>query len=352
MQLEEILEKYDSDKLTITTLGSHSALQILHGAKKEGFRTSLIVVPSRFWFYEQFKHLIDEFIIIDKWSDICRDDIVAKLQRSNSILVPHGSYVEYVGLSCAEGLRVPIFGLRRIYSIEASQKKKMELLRKAGIKTPREYRLGEPFEGLVIVKLGGAKGGRGYFIASTPEEVEKGVNKLRGKGLVDEVIIQEYVIGVAAYYHFFWSPVLNRLEILGMDIRYESNVDGLARIPAEKVSELGIIPSFSVVGNKPLVLRESLLPVVLDYGFRFVNTTKKHIPPGIIGPFCLESIITKDLDIIVFEFSGRIVAGTNLYLSGSPYSYLYWDEPMSTGRRIARELKLAVDKGVLGRVLT
>ncbi|MBV9263596.1 MAG: DUF1297 domain-containing protein, partial [Candidatus Eremiobacteraeota bacterium] len=34
--------------------------------------------------------------------------------------------------------------------------------------------------------------------------------------------------------------------------------------------------------------------------------------------------------------------GTNLFIDGSPYSYLNYSEPMSTGRRIARELKNAL----------
>ncbi len=42
------------------------------------------------------------------------------------------------------------------------------------------------------------------------------------------------------------------------------------------------------------------------------------------------------------EISARIVAGTNLFIDGSPYSYLNYSEPMSTGRRIARELKNAL----------
>ncbi|MEM4528536.1 MAG: DUF1297 domain-containing protein [Desulfurococcaceae archaeon] len=46
------------------------------------------------------------------------------------------------------------------------------------------------------------------------------------------------------------------------------------------------------------------------------------------------------------------MAGTNLYIDGSPYSYLYWNEPMSTGRRIARELKMAIEKNILHKVLT
>jgi 5-formaminoimidazole-4-carboxamide-1-(beta)-D-ribofuranosyl 5'-monophosphate synthetase len=70
-----------------------------------------------------------------------------------------------------------------------------------------------------------------------------------------------------------------------------------------------------------------------------------------IGPFCLETIVTDRLAFKVFEISTRIVAGTNLYISGSPYSDL--SEPgMSTGRRIAREIRLAQKKGRLGDVLT
>jgi 5-formaminoimidazole-4-carboxamide-1-(beta)-D-ribofuranosyl 5'-monophosphate synthetase len=58
------------------------------------------------------------------------------------------------------------------------------------------------------------------------------------------------------------------------------------------------------------------------------------------------------MEIKVFEFSGRIVAGTNIYVYGSPYSYLYWSEPMSTGRRIAREIRLAIERSALDKVLT
>ena len=101
-----------------------------------------------------------------------------------------------------------------------------------------------------------------------------------------------------------------------------------------------------------MVLRESLLYKVYDYGLRFVRITKELLPPGIIGPFCLEGIIKDDLSIKIFEFSGRIVAGTNLYVQGSPYSFLYWDEPMSTGRRIAREIRLAIEKGRLDSIVT
>jgi 5-formaminoimidazole-4-carboxamide-1-(beta)-D-ribofuranosyl 5'-monophosphate synthetase len=72
---------------------------------------------------------------------------------------------------------------------------------------------------------------------------------------------------------------------------------------------------------------------------------------GMIGPFCLESIVTDKLEFKVFEISSRIVAGTNPFISGSPYSDMI--EPgMSTGRRIAKEIREAVDGDLLGRIIT
>lgn len=353
--LKDVLKEYDLDSVSIATLASHSSLQIFHGAKQEGFKTTAIAVEDRLWFYEQFKHLIDHFIVLKSWRELCRREVVEELRRLSAVLIPHGSYVEYVGLDCAENIEVPIFGLRRLFRVEADQWAKMGLLQRAEIPTPRLYRVGEDVDRLVIVKLPGAKGGKGYFLARSSHEVLEGLRRRVEEGLIrspEEAMIQEYLVGVPVYYHYFYSPVLDRIEILGADVRYEANVDGLKRLPPQFAVELSLEPSFVVVGNIPLVLRESLLPKILEYGIRFVEATKRELPPGVIGPFCLESVIGDDMDVKVFEFSGRIVAGTNIYVFGSPYSYLYWDEPMSTGRRIARELKMAIERGVLEKVVT
>ncbi len=355
MDVERILRSYDVDKLSIATLGSHSALQILHGAKAEGFKNVLIVDERRLWFYQHFKHLIDDMIVVRSWRDVCDERVVSKLRSLNAIMVPHGSYVEYVGIDCAERIDVPIFGLRTIFSVEADQRRKMRLLAAAGIKVPKEYSLADEIDRHVIVKLPGAKGGRGFFVATSRDDVIRGLERALRDGLIRDLgdaYIQEYVIGVTAYFQYFYSPVLERLEIMGMDIRYESNVDGLRRLPPEILNKMSVKPTFVVVGNIPVVLRESILPTVLDYGLKFVETTKRELPPGIIGPFCLEGIITDSCDVVIFEFSGRIVAGTNLYIQGSTYSWLYWSEPMSTGRRIAREIRLAVQNNMLDRVVT
>jgi 5-formaminoimidazole-4-carboxamide-1-(beta)-D-ribofuranosyl 5'-monophosphate synthetase len=107
-----------------------------------------------------------------------------------------------------------------------------------------------------------------------------------------------------------------------------------------------------VVGNIPLVLRESLLEEVYKIGENFVHAAERLVPPGMPGPFCLEGVYDSKGKFTTFEFSARIVAGTNLYLDGSPYSGLLYDEPMSMGRRIAREVKIAKKKGKMDKVVT
>ena len=76
----------------------------------------------------------------------------------------------------------------------------------------------------------------------------------------DETLyIQEYAAGVLAYLQFFYSPLTGELEFFGADQRHESDIEGLGRIPAEQQMKSTKVPSFNVIGNSPLVLRESLL---------------------------------------------------------------------------------------------
>ncbi len=329
---------------TIATLASHSALQILKGAKDEGFKTLAISLKKRLKVYQRFRHFIDDIIVVEDFKELVNKDIQEDLLRRKTILIPHGSFVEYLGIENIEKLEVPVFGNKKLMIWEYDAWRKLELLEKSGIKTPKLFKKVQEIDRPVIVKFPGAKGGRGYFIARNAEEFRK---KIKERNLDPaQLIIQEYVFGTPMYFHYFYSPLLNRLELLGADIRYESEVDGIKRYPYPVENY-----TFTVVGNIPLVLRESLLEQVFDYGEKFVETTKKFLPPGAIGPFCLEAICRSDLEIVVFEFSGRIVAGTNLYIHGSPYSWLYFDEPMSSGRRIAREIRMALEMDALDKIV-
>ena len=87
-------------------------------------------------------------------------------------------------------------------------------------------------------------------------------------------------------------------------------------------------------------------------GERFVEASKKLVPPGMPGPFCIEGVYDNNTNFIAFEFSARIVAGTNLYISGSPYSDLLFETPMSMGRRISLEIKRAIESSKIGLITT
>jgi len=86
-------------------------------------------------------------------------------------------------------------------------------------------------------------------------------------------------------------------------------------------------------------------------GDNVVEASKEIAPPGIIGPFCLETIITDDLRVYTFEISARIVAGTNVGIGTSPYAYLKYGEKMWMGKRIAREIKQALRDNKLEVIL-
>ncbi|HZX45101.1 MAG TPA: formate--phosphoribosylaminoimidazolecarboxamide ligase [Candidatus Nanoarchaeia archaeon] len=336
-----------ADNYTIATLGSHSALQILKGAKDEGFRTVCICIKGREKLYKQFK-VADKIIIINNYGEL--ENIQDELLKENPILIPHASFLTYMGFEKVEQLKIPYFGNKKILRWESDRNMERKWLTEAGLKTPMIFQKPEDIDRPVIVKFHGADGGKGYFLAKNTRDFRKKIKLHPGKGYV----IQEYILGVHMYAHYFHSPLTEETEIMGFDKRYESNVDSLGRISARDQMALPkekVDPSYVIVGNIPIVVRESFLQRFIEKGENVVKVSKKIAPPGLFGPFCLETIMTPEEDIITFEISARIVAGTNPYIHGSPYSWLKYDEPMSTGRRIAREIKLAIEQGQLKKVL-
>ncbi|MCX6726299.1 MAG: formate--phosphoribosylaminoimidazolecarboxamide ligase [Candidatus Shapirobacteria bacterium] len=332
--------------LTIATLGSHSALQILKGAKDEGFKTLVISTPERLDLYRSYDNFIDEVVEIDFWKNFPK--LEKELIKRNSIVIPHGSFVAYLGLDENKAMKVPYFGNKQVLDWEEDRKMQREWMEKADIKVPRRFKKGDKINRPVIVKSFGAAGGKGYFMARNQEEFDKKIQSYTAK----RFMVQEYIIGVPIYFHFFYSPLTNKMEFMSVDKRYETNVDSLGRIPARNQKGLNIEPSFEVVGNIPLTIRESMMAEIMNMANRVVKVSKELISPkGLFGPFCLEAIVTSSEEIYVIEISARIVAGTNCFIDGSPYTYLLYDEPMSTGRRIAREIKLAVQKNKLDLIL-
>ena len=338
---------------SIATLGSHCALQLLKGAKDEGFQTVLICEKKRISLYNRFK-MIDQVIMVNKLSEITKKENLSKIQEFDSILIPHGTLISEVGIENIENeLKVPIFGNRNILRWESERELKEKLMIKANLKPPKSISDPKKNERLSIIKLPGAAGGKGYFLAHDFNSFNKGLERSGKKNISqDKLYIQEYIIGVPVYFHYFYSSLTNKVELLGIDRRYETSIDGFGRLPSGIQLENNFDPSYIVIGNQPLVLRESLLEEVYKMGERFVEASKKMVPPGMIGPFCIEGIYDQDSKFIPFEFSARIVAGTNLFVNGSPYTDLSYDKPVSMGRRIAMEIKDAIKKGKIDNITT
>jgi 5-formaminoimidazole-4-carboxamide-1-(beta)-D-ribofuranosyl 5'-monophosphate synthetase len=334
-----------SKKHIIATLGSHSALQILKGAKDEGFGTLIITTPDREEFYKSYP-FIDEHIIIPEFFEFPK--IEKKLIERNVILIPHGSFVAYLGFEANKKMNVLYYGNKSVLDWEEDRLKQREWLEKANINMPQLFKNIDDISYPVIVKSYGAAGGKGYFYARDKRDYKNKIGKLSNK----QFIIQEYVVGVPLYIHYFYSPLDDKLEILSIDKRYETNVDSLGRIPLAGQQGLKIEPSYVVVGNSSLVLREGMLAEAYEMGRKTVEASKNLIDKrGLFGPFCLETVISPEREFFVIEISCRIVAGTNLFIHGSPYSWLHYDEPMSTGRRIAREIKRAIEEKELPLIL-
>ncbi|MFQ5968893.1 MAG: formate--phosphoribosylaminoimidazolecarboxamide ligase [Nitrososphaerales archaeon] len=339
---------------SIATLGSHCALQVLKGAKDEGFKTLLVCENKRKSLYQRFR-FIDELLLVNSFTEILDQSTLDLLQKNESILIPHGTLISNMDGKQIENIKLPFFGNRWILRWEADRNLKEKLMKEAGLETPKSIDGPNDIDRLVIVKLHGAAGGKGYFLAWDKKSFLERAEKLKKKELIkseNDLYIQEYSFGVPVYLQYFYSPLNDELEFLGIDRRYESDVDALGRVPSKHQQEVEIEPSYTVIGNIPLVLRESLLEKVYNMGERFVQASKRLVKPGMLGPFCIEGVYDKDGKFTSFEFSARIVAGTNLYVEGSPYSAFIYDEPMSMGRRIAREIKDAQSRDILDKVIT
>ncbi len=345
--VSKILSKYDMSKLAIGTLGSHSSLNIFKGAREEGFRTVCVCKEKDAIMYQKYP-LVDELIIVKDFTELLSEKLQEKLRKLNVVLIPHGSFTAYLSTEeLQDSLNVPMFGNRELLHWEANRKEQEEWLRKAGLRLPATFKTPDDIDRLIIAKLPGAKGGRGYFLANSPKAFRKKFGEMVKRGLlkeddVDRVHLQEYALGVNVYPSYFSSILKDDVELLAMDRRYESAVDAIGKIPASEQLEIDVNPTYTIVGNFPIVLRESLLPELMRMGDSVHKKARELAPPGIIGPFCLETVITDDLRIFTFEISARIVAGTNVGIGTSPYAYLRYGENMYMGRRIAVEIKEAV----------
>ncbi len=379
-EIRALLTRYPTTPV-VATVGSHSALDVADGAVTEGLASLVLGEAGRETTYSQYfrtrrgpdgtrvRGCVDDVWVYPRFADLADTPSQEKLRAHGALLVPNRALSSYVPLDAIENdLRVPIVGSRTMLRIEERSEREnyYTLLAAAGISFPAALSGPDAIDGLAIVKLPHAtrRLERGFFTAASPAEYLAKAERLEARGVVSpkdlaHARIERYVLGPVFNFNFFFSPLVPRsegLELLGVDERRESNLDGLVRLPAAQQLELGEtdrIPEYTVVGHGTLTVRESILEEVFRMGERFVEASRARYAPGILGPFCLQTCIDSGGHPVVFDVAARIGGGTNVHLGlGHPYGNALWREPMSTGRRIALEIRRAVAEGRLGEIVT
>ncbi|MBP7819658.1 formate--phosphoribosylaminoimidazolecarboxamide ligase, partial [Candidatus Gracilibacteria bacterium] len=261
----------------IGTLGSHSALQILKGAKDEGFKTLAICIKGQSEPYRSYA-VADEIIEIDSAKDYFK--LEQELIRRNVIIIPHGSLVSGIGPEKVKEMQAMYYGTKDILEWESNRTMEREWLTAAGINMPKVFNSPEEIDRTTIVKFHGAKGGSGYFLAHTPEEFYERIKEFPEE---KNYAIQEYIVGVPIYAHFFYSKLNDEIEVMSFDKRYESNADSVGRIAAKDQLHVDIQTSYTITGNVPIVIRESLLPQVFEMGRNVVKKSQEIVGKGLFG---------------------------------------------------------------------
>ncbi len=380
-EIAGMIEDYDRLKLRVGMTASHSALDICDGAIEEGFPTVAYCQKGRDKTYSEYfktqrtvsgrvrRGMVDKAIVMDSFNDVMNPSMQDEMRKRNVIYIPNRSFTSYSSIDDVENnFHVPMFGSRNMLRMEERTEDQdyYWILDKAGLPYPEAIEDPQDIDCLVIVKLHHAqkKLERGFFTCASYEEYLEKSQTLLKEGTIDQesldgARIERYVIGPVFNLNFFYSPLeedMPKLELLGVDWRFESSLDGHVRLPAPQQMTMPAhqqIPEMTVVGHNTATIRESLLEKAFELGEKFITASKEHYDPGIIGPFCLQTCIDKDMNYSIYDVAPRLGGGTNVHVSvGHPYGNATWRQPVSSGRRIAMELRRDAEQDRLLEVLT
>ncbi len=379
--VQDIVKEYNYKDTKLGMIASHSALDTCDGAVEEGFRTVAFCQKGRDRTYSHYfrsqrdtagnllRGMVDEPVVLDRFRDVLEEKWQSWMRDNSLIMVPNRSFTSYVKMEEIEDdFHVPLIGSRNMLRSEEREEQQSYywLLEKAGLPFPERIDDPTKIDELTIVKLHHKqkKLERGFFTCSSYEEYQERSEKLISQNVIDRETlgtarIEKYVIGPVFNFDFFYSPLeeeMSNVELLGVDWRFETSLDGHVRLPAPQQMTLNdkqMLPEYTVCGHNSATLRESLLEKVFDMAEKFVEASKAHYDPGIIGPFCLQTCVDKDLNFYIYDVAPRIGGGTNVHMwVGHPYGNALWRKPVSTGRRLAMELRRAVDEERLEDIVT
>jgi len=369
-------------------------------------------------------------LVLNKYSDVTK--YTDELIDLECLQIPNRAFAVYVGgdeyCSVIENeFAVPIVGSRALLKIENRgeiEKDYYWFAEKAGIPYPKAYkyevykggiRFKQPVDEPMLLKAEHAHRAfeREFIFAADSHDLEEKVaREVEAGNLSKEALkngrVEQVVLGPHANFNFFFSPLDAKSEwgdtddwfaklynvsleearaclanqFLSIDERREAILDGVKRLPIDVQQKIRKVPSFEVTAHAILSLRESLLKDVHRYADRFLLACREHAYPGIIGAWCLQTLITWDRvskyelePMVKLDFTSGVEAkaaadyglydvpeerdpymhipvtqdvalrhggGTNVHMGiGSQYANAKYRKPMSTGDRIALEIRRA-----------
>jgi 5-formaminoimidazole-4-carboxamide-1-(beta)-D-ribofuranosyl 5'-monophosphate synthetase len=380
-------------------------------------------------------------LILDKYSDIVK--YVDELVDLECIQITNRAFSVYVGgdehCSIIENeYAVPLMGSRTLLKIENRgeiEKDYYWFAEQAGIPYPKSYRyeiyeggikFKEPIDEPMLLKAEHPHRvfEREFIFAADSQDLEEKVAREVEAGnlnreSLEKARVEQIVLGPHANFNFFFSPLDAKSnwgdaeewfaklynvsheeariclanQFLSIDERRETILDGVKRLPADVQQKIRKVPSFEVTAHAILSLRESLLKDVHRYADRFLLACREHEPPGIIGAWCLQTLITWDRiskyelkPTVKLDFTSGVEAktaadyglydvpeerdpymhipvtqdvalrhggGTNVHMGlGSQYANAKYKRRMSTGDRIALEIRRAWKTNQLHELVT
>ena len=380
-------------------------------------------------------------LILDEYKDVLK--YADELVDLECLQVPNRAFSVYVGgdeycSAIEKKYPVPILGSRLALKVENRgeiEKDYYWFAEKANIPYPKSYkyevhrngiRFKEPIDDPMLLKAEHAHRSfeREFIFAADSSDLEAKVEKemklgnLNTEGL-ERGRIEQIVLGPHANFNFFFSPIDAQTswgdvdkwyaklykttleeartclanQFLSIDERRETILDGVKRLPMDVQAKIKRVPSFEVSAHLVMSLRESLLKDMHRYADAYLLAMKKHLAPGIIGAWCLQTLITWDkiskyehkptvkvevtmgseaktaadyglYDVpegsepmmhipVTQDVALRHGGGTNVHMGlGSQYANAKYNKTMSMGDRIALEIKRATKEKKLHLIVT
>ncbi len=368
--------RYDRFRLTLCSVGSHSALEVAYGARQQRLRNLIVTAKGREKTYSQYfaaaqrpvpRGCVDEVLELGSFPEILDDDVQRRLLDRNVIFIANRSFEVYLREKfdydeIERRMLVPFFGNRHLLRAEEREGagNQYALLADAGIRHPRAFVAPEEIDRLVMVKAPHARVTfeRAFFLASSPEQYHETSRKLIESGVLSAeglkaARIEEYALGPSVNFNFFYSPLLGELELSGTDTRRQTNLEGFRNLPPSVLEAVRDVPlRLEEAGHIAATVLESMLEPAFAMGERFVAAAREARPPGVIGPFALQCVVAAGppKELVCYDVSLRMPGSPGTRYT--PYSAYRWGRDVSVGERVAMEIVMARDTNRLEEVLT